>query len=269
MTISMKARQPAALAMTATLAMLATTSLAAGIEQAPRWEATLGAGVAYVPQFVGSEQSWARPMPLVGAKYGRLVFGDVPGATSPASFGIRAVETDAWSAGTFMSYDLGDPRRDSKFDHLQGLGDIKASGHAGLFASYQVGWLQLTGSAQSDIGGKDQGVTASFQAMAQLPLGQRLMLAAGPSVTWGNAEHMRTWFAVDATQSANSGLAQHTAKAGVRSVDVAATAMFQLTERWSVAAHAAASRLQRDAAHSPIVEQATQATYATFFTYRY
>lgn len=251
------------------LALLANASWAFAGDEHAGWELTAGIGVASVPRYLGSGDDRILPVPMLGARHGRFVFGDVPGGTSPASVGIHLVETASWNFGTFVSYDLGDQRKESVDSHLHGLGDIKPTGHAGFFAGYSVAWLALRASAQSDIGGKDQGMTASFEAMAQFPLSQRLFVGAGPSLTWADQSRMQTFFAVDAAQSANSGLAQYSTRAGLQSVDFSLLAMYQVSTHWSMGARVAATRLQQEAADSPVVEDDTQLAGMMFFNYRF
>jgi outer membrane protein len=260
-------RPPAAFALA--LAMLAPAFAAGREEPSTRWEVTTGAGVASVPRYLGSEDSWIRPFPLLGARYGRFVFGDVPGASSPLSAGFHLVNTASWKVGAFMYHDLGDQREESRHKDLRGLGDVEASAQAGLFASVQAGWLVLNASARSDIGGKDQGTSASFEAVAQIPLSSRLFVSAGPSVTWADSRQMGTFFSIDATQSAASGLTEYSAGSGVQSVGFSMAAMYQVSERWSVGARAAALRLQHDAARSGIVQDATQLSSVMFLSYRF
>jgi outer membrane protein len=268
MTNAAFARRPAAFALL--FAVLARATLAAGSEEPPRhWEVTAGAGVASVPKYLGSEDTWTRPFPQLGARYGRFVFGDVPGANSPASVGIHLVETARWSAGAFVYHDLGDQRQESRANHLRGLGNVEASAQAGLFASVQAGWLVLRASARSDIGGRDQGTSASFEAAAQFPLSSRLFLAVGPSITWADSAQMGTFFSIDATQSAASGLAEYSAGPGVQSLGFSMAAMYQVSQRWGVGARVAAMRLQQEATRSAIVEDATQVSSVMFLSYRF
>ena len=255
-----------------TLALVLSTSVAlAQEEQAEKkqWQVTLGAGVVSVPDYPGSDSDKIEAVPLLSARYGRFFLGGVPGTPSPAGLGAYLYEDDSWTVGAIVSGDVIDPRQESDDARLRGLGDIDPTAHAGLFASYKIGWLTLRASALSDIGGNEQGTIASFDAEATYRPTPRLVLSAGPGVRWANAEHTQTFFGIDAEQAAGSSFTEYTAGGGANLVRFSLGAQYQLTQHWGLGARASAGRLEGDAADSPIVEDKNQNSYALFVSYRF
>ncbi len=132
-----------------------------------KWNVMLGAGVQSRPEYPGSGTDEFRPVPVVNIRYGRYFLGGVPGGGTSVGGGLGAYlyEDKSWTLGAVLAVDIGEVRDESDDARLQGLGDIDGTIRAGFFASYQLtNWLALRGNALSDIGGKDQGLIASFDA---------------------------------------------------------------------------------------------------------
>ena len=140
---------------------------------------------------------------------------------------------------------------------------------AGVFGSYSFGRYVLRASAGSDISGNDQGTIARFDAIARFRPSERLTLSAGPGITWADSEYTRTFFGVDADQSARSGLPQYEAKSGLNSARFSLGATYQITGDWSAGAFFTAARLQGDAADSPVTQDKSQNSAAAFINYRF
>jgi outer membrane protein len=236
-----------------------------------RWQVTVGAGVASLPEYPGSGNEETRALPIVNVRYGRFFLGGVPGGSGVGGgLGAFLYEDASWSFGAIVSGDFDDPRRERDDARLRGLGDVDGTVRAGVFASYRpLSWLSLSTSALSDVGGNGQGIVASFDAQATYRPFPRLGLSAGPGVVWASDEYSRTFFGVDADQAARSGFARYDAGGGANLVRFSVGAQYELTRQWSLGSRITAARLQGDAADSPIVEDKNQNTYALFVTYRF
>ena len=80
---------------------------------------------------------------------------------------------------------------------------------------------------------------------------------------------MEAYFGVNATQSARSGLPEYKAEAGLKRVDLSASATYILTDKWLLRGEAGVGVLTGDAADSPIVEQDVQPSVSLFVGYRF
>lgn len=252
------------------LACVANSALA---EEAARdrgpWQVTLGAGVMSRPEYPGSDSQETRALPLLNVRYKRFFLGGAPGSGSPGGLGMYLYEDETWSLGAVASRDVTEPREESDDARLRGLGDIDPTTRAGLFANYRVGWLSLSASAFSDVGGNEQGTVANFDAKATYRPLPRLQLSAGPGVTWANEEYMRTFFGISPEQADRSAFAPYEVSSGISLVRFSFGAQYQLTRHWGLGANVTAARLQGDASDSPIVEDENQNSYALFFMYRF
>lgn len=258
--------------------MVLVLSMAAGAasaeeaqESSSPWRVVLGAGVQSRPEYLGSDKEEVRPVPVINVQYGRFFLGGIPGGGGGLGGGLGAhlFQNKSWDFGAIVSGDLDKPREEADDPRLTGMGDIDGTVRAGLFASYKIGWLTLTTSALSDVGGKDQGTIAAFDAEAVYRPTPRLTLTAGPGVIWGDDKYMQTYFGVDADQAARSSFSQYTAGSGASLVRFTVGAQYELTRNWGIGARATAAQLQGDAKDSPIVADKNQNNFAVFFRYRF
>lgn len=231
------------------------------------WRYSLGVGAFDTPKYQGASATRFQPAPLVSVGYGRFFLGSVADASVPLGIGAYLYRDDHFRIGVALSYDLVKPRKESDDDHLRGLSDIDSTAHATLFASYNLDWLSVVGAVSQDVAGKHEGATASLDLLGRYSPIQRLVLTAGPGVTWGSSQYNQTFFGVNAEDSAQSGLPGYTPGAGIAAVRVTAGASYALDKHWNIGARVVASRLPGAVGNSPIVEKKTQMTYGAFANY--
>ncbi len=114
------------------------------------------------------------------------------------------------------------------------MGDIDGTVRAGGFASYRLGWLTLSSSVLSDVGGKDQGTIASFDAEFAYRPTPRLSFTAGPGLMWADDKYLQTYFGVNADQAARSGYSQFAPESGAAIIRLNLGAQYELTKHWGV-----------------------------------
>jgi outer membrane protein len=256
----------------AALALAGATNATAAEEEPKKgpWEITLGAGVANLPEYIGSDEYETRGLPVVSVRYKRFFLGGAPGSGSPAGIGAHLYEGESFRLGAVVSVDATKPREESDDESLRGLGDIDAAVRAGLFSSYRIAsWLTLRASAMTDVSDKQQGTTANIDVEFSYRPTARLTLSGGPGVTWADEDYMQTFFGITDEQAARSGLAAYTPEASVSVVRLSFGAQYQFTGPWFAGARITAAQLQDDATASSIVKDKNQSLYALYFGYRF
>jgi outer membrane scaffolding protein for murein synthesis (MipA/OmpV family) len=233
------------------------------------WHFTVGTGVLSLPKYPGASDRRYEPVPLLGASDGRYFFGTVLDANTPLGMGAYLYRDSHWNVAALLSYDFIQPRDQSDDARLQGLGDISRTAHAGMFGSYTLDWFTVRGSVLTDILGKHEGTVATLGLEGKYQPVERLTLSAGPGLTWGSSQYNRTFYGVDAAQSARSGLPEYEPDSGVASFNFSFKADYRLSPRWGVGATVVASELRGDVGESPIVEKETQVTYGLFSSYQF
>jgi outer membrane scaffolding protein for murein synthesis (MipA/OmpV family) len=247
-------------------AMAATEETAAnGVVAAspvpPDWTVTVGGGAVAVPSYPGASSTTLMPLPFIDVRYRDRFF------LSPfAGIGVNAIATRRLQVGVAVLPDFG--RSDSAADRLRGWGSVGAGANLKAFAVYSVGPFALMADARRQIGAGD-GTLIDAGLSTTLPLARHLLLFPSAMVTWANARYSRTYFGIDANQSAASrALPTYAAGAGLRDAALSLMAVVPLDERWSVQSLVKAEILLSDAASSPLTERRIQPTFGGFVAYR-
>ncbi|ENX23113.1 hypothetical protein F892_02356 [Acinetobacter vivianii] len=234
-----------------------------------KWDLTLGVGALSLPEYPGSDDNKTEVLPLINARYNRFFIGGAPGSGLPGGLGAYLYEDKNWTLAAAVALGIDEPRKESDDSRLQGLGDIDATTRAGLSGSYRTNWWMVSASVMSDVEGNKQGTMVNVDARVNYRPFDRLMISAGPGLTWGNDEYMQTFFGVNAEQAANSNFAAYEAGNGISNLRFSIHAQYQLTPHWNIGANITAAQLQSDAADSPIVQDKNQTMYGAFLTYRF
>ena len=227
-------------------------------DASPRFRAALGAGVAVAPTYPGADGYRAHLAPAIHLAYGPVFFGI-------GGLGVNLYRGAGWRFGVNLMPGRG--RDESDDPHLSGLGNVDRTWRGGVFAVYfREGYL-ARGSVSTDIAGHHQGTLARFDVYARRPVGDGLVLFAGPGLTWADRNYTQTFFGVTPAQSAASGLPQFDAGAGVSSARVSAGAVYRLAPRWRLLSSYSYARLTGDAGSSPITENRNQQFVAVSAVY--
>lgn len=224
------------------------------------WTLIIGAGATYEPEYEGSDEFEVGPLPVVVFTYGEWLEIDPRGVT------ITAFEQNGFALAGTVGYESG--RDEDDGDRLRGLGDIDFAATVGAKASYTWNGLEIYGTIDQTIDGSES-LIGTIGAEYTTAVTERLILGAGIEAVVANDKHMEAYFGVNAAQSANSGLAEYKAEAGLKRVDVSASATYMLTENWLVRGEAGVGILTGDAADSPIVEDDLQPSTSLFVGYKF
>ena len=243
------------------------------------WEGSIGAGVFWEPEYLGSSESTTSGFPMFELTWrDRLFIG-------PGGIGGYVFNTDDFKLSASVGYDEGRDEADSIF--LRGLGDIDGGATYNLGFEYEFGpvtpYLELTKYSKGSEGmSATVGVEgmvplrvltgqASFASMSEdsSPLDIGPMLTAGISADWGNDDFNNTYYGVSAAQSASSGLGQYTATSGFHTVSVDFGIQVPVTERFSVGGMVTYSQLTGDAKDSTIVRDTSGTSVGIFGVYQF
>lgn len=219
--------------------------------QPPEWEFELGAGAFFQPDYEGSDDYEAAPVPLV-----EIAWRDRVRLTTKGGPGlyVDAVRYGGLTLTGGLAYEGGRDEDDN--DALKGLGDLKVGAVAKLDLGYEFGPIDLGLGLSRDLGGDREGTSLRLEAeYGRAFFDGRLMLSAAPYLTWADGSYMSNSFGVSPVQSAASplGLAVHDADAGLKDAGVGLTMMYRVSDNVMLLGLAGYSRLLGDAADSPIV----------------
>ncbi|MDO8349565.1 MAG: MipA/OmpV family protein [Gallionella sp.] len=234
--------------------MISATSLAVAGEDMPDPPAglhgSIGMGVAVIPEYEGSKGSKTRVMPNINLYYGDSLFF----TRMTAGANLLHYKTEqgvSITAGPLLALRRGRNQDDNTA--LNGLGDISTGLDAGGFVRFRKQGWQASVDVRQNITNSNQGATVKLSVGHGIPLGQNLKLRANLETTWASTDYMKTFFGIDALQSAQSGIAQYTAGSGFKDAGVSVMADYAITRDWSGFATLRYKQLLGGAADSPIV----------------
>lgn len=228
--------------------------------QSRNWTLIVGAGATYEPEYEGSDKFEISPIPVVVFTYGEWLEIDPTGVT------ITALEYEGFALAGKVGYEVG--RDEDDGDRLDGLGDIDFAATVGAKASYSWKGFEFYAELDQTIDGSES-LIGTVGAEFQAPVSERLILGAGVDAVFANDKHMEAYFGVNAKQSARSGLGEYKAEAGLKRVNVSASATYMVTKNWLVRGEAGIGFLTGDAADSPIVEEKLQPSTSLFVGYKF
>lgn len=224
------------------------------------WSLIVGAGAIYEPEYEGGDKFEVSPVPFIVFNYGDWLEIDPRGVT------VTAIQQNGFKLAAKVGYESGRDQDDA--DRLRGLDDIDFAATVGAKASYEWSGFEFYAAVDQTIDGSES-LIGTFGAEYQAPVTERLILGAGVEAVVANDKHMQSYFGVTAAQAASSGLAEYKAEAGLKRVNVSASAIYMLSENWLVRGEAGVGFLTGDAADSPIVEEKVQPSASLFVGYKF
>lgn len=231
--------------MTRWLAAACSIALAAPA-WADNWAGSIGAGVTYAPDYLGSDNYEARVLPSLN-----LTYGDRLSVNVREGIEWHAARQGSWTVSPFIGYTFG---RNNKGDISQ-LEKVSGGATLGLRVSYQPGLWRYSVAGSTPVSGDVDGAKFSARAALRMPLNQRTFLTFSPSVTYSNEQWTDSLFGVSAQDSTRSGIAAYTPDSGYWRTSVSTSLSYFLTPEWAATGFVGATYLTGSAADSPIVDE--------------
>lgn len=216
------------------------------------WVVTLGTTVEYGPSYEGSKRYTFGALPSFD--FYRL--GESPEYSAPDdNFDYTLFDLDSLEIGPVVG--LRDDRLDLNNLHIQSQRRVRWNFDAGGFAQYWLmeNQLRLRTEVRQSLWGGD-GLVADLALDWFQPVGNKLVLSAGPRMSLADTTYMRSNFGISAGQAARNGhVSAFDAAGGLKSVGFTVAATYTITPQWSVQVYEKYNRLVGDAADSPITSR--------------
>jgi len=242
-------------------------SVSAPTEQpTDNWRYTLGLGAAAVPDYEGSEDYEAAPLPIAratkGYQYGQLFGGKITSNLIPHP---------NFRAGLVLDYI---PKRDdvdnNQVDNLKSVdASLMVGGLVGYDVHLQPGTLGFEVEWTHDVIDGNDGWLLQPEIRYRRKLNEDWGLHVATTLTYASGNYMDSYFSIDAADSARSGLPTYNASAGIKDVGANMALTYSFTENWAVGGLVAYKRLLNDAEDSPVTKVGDKNQYVAglFFTY--
>jgi outer membrane scaffolding protein for murein synthesis (MipA/OmpV family) len=227
---------------------------------------TVGAGVAYVPEYVGSDKNRVLPVPFLERTFDNGAF-----ISTMRGVGFQTT-VEGFNLSAALGY--GGARKDHKTtfsgsDDLRGMGDIDGAAQAVLGVGYQLGRVGLNFSTAQNLGHRENGATYTLGAKMALYTSASDQIGLSAGAVYGDDKHAQTYFGVTAAQSASSGYKAYTAKAGFETASATLNWNHVIDKTWSVHTMVGVTRVLGDAADSPLTKRKTTPMLMTGFSYKF
>jgi outer membrane scaffolding protein for murein synthesis (MipA/OmpV family) len=210
---------------------------------------TVGSGLAYVPEYEGSEDYKVSALPVINYRNGRFFAGALGG------IGYDLSNKEDLSFGPVLSYQFG--RDESDNDQLEGLGDIDPSVTLGAFGRWNLQPFSLNSTVKHSLGGDANGAQIKLGAGYALPLSAKDIVNFEASIDWADQEVMEAYFGVSPEQSSRSGLGEYEVSSGIRRYGIGASWTHIYTPKMFSTLNAGVYQLGSEAADSPITTSRT------------
>lgn len=225
----------------------------------------IGVGVGVVPEYEGSRDYRAVPVPVLNYQSGAFFIGSRNGLPG---LGLKAPLAQDLTAGVYLGLGLG--RDSSDHTRLRGLPDVDFHGLAGGFVEYKPGRASFSIDARQALK-SNYGATVDLGASYAVFQSPESTLSLGASTTWANDDYMNTWFGVSRSNAARSraGLEAYSPSAGFKSAALTTTWTYRFNKSWMTSTTIGVKTLLGDARDSPIVERDTSAFGAASILYAF
>lgn len=206
----------------------------------------VGPGVLYRPDYEGSSHYKLQFVPAIDLQWKDVV------AIHERSLRVNLVHQPWLKIGPMVSYAPG--RHEEDNPHLRGLGDVGVGMEVGGFTEALLGPAVVRFDMQKEVAGGHGGWVYHVELGHLFYDDGKWSVAVGGRLSIAGQSYMRSFFGIDAAQSAASGLPQYHARGGVKDISVGVLTNYLINKSWSAGNVLGCARLQSDAAQSPLVK---------------
>jgi outer membrane scaffolding protein for murein synthesis (MipA/OmpV family) len=226
------------------------------------------------PDYLGSRDYGVSLRPGFYVRWGRVSVSSGGGWAAIKSdydvrgLGIDLTRSERFHASLGLRVDSG--RRESDNAALAGLGEVKRTIRARIGATWHFTREWQLGAAWTiDAFGRGGGNLVEIKVLQELPLSARLNLSTGATLTAGGPKYMKTYFGVDAEQSARSGYPEYVPGASLRDLQLYTTLRADIGQDWVGLAGVGYSRALGDVLDSPMTRKASAWTMTAGLGWRF
>lgn len=230
------------------------------------WRYNLGLGVAAVPDYEGSGDYKAAPLPIArlqnGYQYGQMFGSKITSNLLPHP-NIRL--------GLVIDYlSKRDDVENKRVDKLKNVdAALMLGGLVGYDMELNSDTLSFEVEWTHDVIDGNDGWLLQPEIRYRHKLDEDWGLHIGSTLTYASNSYMDSYFSVSPADSARSGLATYNASSGIKDIGVNMALSNSFTENWSVGGLVAYKRLLNDAGDSPVTKAGDENQYVVGFFLTY
>jgi outer membrane protein len=221
------------------LMLLAALCLIAPAVQAAN--VSIGGGVGFAPDYEGSEDYEAVPVPFADVKFDNGMFVKLLGLNLRANL----IPSDMWRLGPVYNYRA--ERDDVDNSAVDDMKQVSDANELGIFGGFVIDNWFVSLEYMADMGDAYDGWYS---------------ISIGASTTYANDDYMQTYFGVSRKDAARSGLDRYNADSGIKDVGIDLGLNWIINQNWSTKGIASYTRLVGDADDdSPVVDEGDEGQF--------
>ena len=211
-------------------------------------DVSLGAGVGLAPDYEGSDDNEAAPIPYVNVKWDNHMSINWLGNKAR----VNLIPSPIWKGGVVGEYIA--ERDDVDNDRVDLLEDVDTSFMLGGFFGFEYNNWSASVELMQDVADGNDGAIIRLNGGYRIPISQAWNLSLGVFTTWADDDYMEAYFEIDAADAARSGLQQYSADSGFKDAGLNLMASYKPWEHWGFMGLASYKRMLGDAEDSPVVD---------------
>ena len=234
-------------------ALLALFLVIPGVQAA---DVSVGGGIGFKPDYEGSEDYEAVPVPFVNVNFNHGMFIKLLGLNLRANL----IPEKTWSLGPVYNYRA--ERDDVDNSAVDDMKKVSDAHEAGAFGGFTIDNWFVSLEFLADVGDAHDGWYSRLKAGYNWIISDSWALTIGGSTTYADDDYMQTYFGVSRRDSARSGLDRYNADAGIKDVGIDLGVNWMITRNWSTRGIASYTQLVGDADNdSPVVDEGDEGQF--------
>ena len=205
---------------------LLMTIICVSVAGAQDW--TAGAGLAWVPDYIGSDDYEVAPLPYLTVDFDNHMNARLVGNRIQSNL----VPHPIFKAGPVGEYI---PERDDvDNDRVDAMDDVDASFMVGAFAGFEYEGFNGRVEFMGDVADGNDGTMAQFALGWGTGFAENMRINFEGFTKWGDDDFMEAYFEVDLEDSIRSGLPLYSADSGFYEVGLNITYSWNFTGPWTL-----------------------------------
>ena len=230
------------------LILLAALCLMAPAAQAA--DVSIGGGIGFKPDYEGSEDYEAVPVPFANVQFDNGMFIKLLGLNLRANL----IPSTMWRLGPVYNYRA--ERDDVDNSAVDDMKKVSDANELGIFGGLDIHNWFVSLEFMADVGEAHDGWYSKLKGGYNWIISNSWALSMGASMTYADDDYMDTYFGVTADDARRSGLDRYSADSGIKDVGLDLGVNWIINQNWSTMGLASFTRLVDDADDdSPVVDE--------------
>jgi outer membrane scaffolding protein for murein synthesis (MipA/OmpV family) len=219
-------------------------------------DVSVGGGIGFKPDYEGSEDYEAVPVPFVNVNFNHGMYIKLLGLNLRANL----IPEKTWSLGPVYNYRA--ERDDVDNSAVDDMKKVSDANELGGFGGFTINNWFVSLEFLTDVGEAHDGWYSKLKGGYNWIISNSWALSIGASTTYADEDYMQTYFGVTAEDSARSGLDRYNADSGIKDVGLDLGLNWMITQNWSAKGIASYTQLVGDADDgSPVVDEGSESQF--------